>query len=188
MDDEVWAKIILLEKKRQTGKAYIKTPVFSIDGSDVGFDGDVVGVNGIKSGDGDKESAMCKLLIEEGCRLKLTQSGDILIKRDDNLNIFVKQPKQGNSSSLGDQLVKLPYGLLPQYKTHKLFDMKKFQQILSTELLNDCPDWISLGNQAVSILSFAKFSDDILSAPVWVVIVNIVALHILKTMKESEFR
>ena len=46
MDDEVWAKIILLEKNKQIGKAYIKTPVLSIDGSDVGFNGDVVGVNG----------------------------------------------------------------------------------------------------------------------------------------------
>ena len=39
MDDEIWAKVIVMEKNRRIAKAYARTPVMTIDGSDDGFDG-----------------------------------------------------------------------------------------------------------------------------------------------------
>ena len=149
MDDEVWAKIILMEKTNTLGKAYVRSPVFMVDGSDSGFDGEKVGVNGFRREDEDNDSLMVKTLIEEGCRLKLTQNGDILIKRDDNLNIFICQNKDSCSS---DVVSKLPYGLIQQDKTYKLFDMKKFQEHLSEELQSDQIKWSSLERQVVFIL------------------------------------
>ena len=185
MDDEVWAKIVVMEKESRLAKAYIKTPVVSIDGSNTGFDGVKVGINGLVSGaTGDKESAMCKLLIEEGCRLKLTQNGDILLKRDDNLNIFAFRSKY-SKYSMSDAIVRLPYGLMQKDKTYKLFDMKKFQDHLSQELLTDRPDWSSLEKEAAVMFSFAKFTEDIIQSPVWIVIINIVALQVIKTLRDS---
>ena len=144
MDDEVWAKIILMEKTNTLGKAYVRSPVFMVDGSDAGFDGGKIGVNGFRREDEDNDSLVVKTLIEEGCRLKLTQNGDILIKRDDNLNIFLYQHKDSCSS---DVVSKLPYGLIQQDKTYKLFDMKTFQAHLSEELQSDHINWSSLERQ-----------------------------------------
>ena len=144
MDDQVWAKIILMEKATTLGKAYIRSPIFTVDGSDSGFEGRKVGVNGFRRREEDKESLMCKTLIEEGCRLKLTQNGDVLIKRDDNLNIFLYKTKSSCSS---DVVAKLPYGLIQQDKTYKLFDMKKFQEHLSAELQRDQINWNRLEQQ-----------------------------------------
>ena len=155
-----------------------------VDGSDTGFDGARVGVNGFRREDEDNDSLVVKTLIEEGCRLKLTQNGDILIKRDDNLNIFLYQNKESCSS---DAVSKLPYGLIQQDKTYKLFDMKKFQERLSEELQSDHVNWSSLERQAVTMFSFAKFSDNILLSPVWVLVVNVVALHVIKTLQDSKF-
>ena len=185
MDDEVWAKIIVIEKKTRLAKAYIKTPFVGIDGSNTGFDGHKVGINGLECEvTCDKESAMCKLLIEEGCRLKLTQNGDILIKRDDNLNIFAFRSKH-STQAMNDALVKLPYGLVQKNKTYKLFDMKKFQDHLSQELLTDRPDWSSLEMETAVMFSFAKFTEDVIQSPVWIVIINIVALQVIKTLRAS---
>ena len=186
MDDEVWAKIIVMEKESRLAKAYVKTPVVVIDGSNTGFDGVKVGINGLVNGvtSGDKESAMCKLLIEEGCRLKLTQNGDILLKRDDNLNIFAFRSKY-SKQSMSDSIVRLPYGLMQKDKTYKLFDMKKFQDHLSQELLTERPDWSSLEKEAAVMFSFAKFTEDILQAPVWIVIINIVSPQVIKTLRDS---
>lgn len=39
IDDEIWAKIIVFEKNRRVAKAYARTPVLTINGSDDGFDG-----------------------------------------------------------------------------------------------------------------------------------------------------
>ena len=39
MDDEVWAKIVVMEKESRLAKAYIKTPVVGIDGSTLALTG-----------------------------------------------------------------------------------------------------------------------------------------------------
>ena len=35
------------------------------------------------------------------------------------------------------------------------------------------------------MFSFAKFSENILHSPVWVMVVNVVALHVIKTLQDS---
>ena len=39
IDDEIWAKVIVLERNRRTAKAYARAPVLTVNGSDDGFDG-----------------------------------------------------------------------------------------------------------------------------------------------------
>ncbi len=39
IDDEIWAKVIVLERNRRVAKAYARVPVLTINGSDDGFDG-----------------------------------------------------------------------------------------------------------------------------------------------------
>ena len=39
IDDEIWAKVIVLERNRRVAKAYARAPVLTINGSDDGFDG-----------------------------------------------------------------------------------------------------------------------------------------------------
>ena len=36
------------------------------------------------------------------------------------------------------------------------------------------------------MFSFAKFSENLLESPVWVMVVNVVALHVIKTLKGSQ--
>ena len=113
-----------------------------------GFDGQRIGVNGFENENSDKESAMCKLLIEDGCRLKLSQNGDVLIKRDDDINIFVNKNKE-IKGSVSPIIMKSPYGLIQQDKTYKLFDMNRFQENLSQEILSENPSWSNLEKQVL---------------------------------------
>jgi hypothetical protein len=39
IDDEIWAKVIVLERNRRVAKAYARVPVLTVSGSDYGFDG-----------------------------------------------------------------------------------------------------------------------------------------------------
>ena len=91
---------------------------------------------------------MCKLLIEDGCRLKLSQNGDVLIKRDDDINIFVNKNKE-IKGSVSPVIMKSPYGLIQQDKTYKLFDMNRFQENLSQEILSENPSWSNLEKQVL---------------------------------------
>ncbi len=46
IDDEIWAKLIVLERNRRVAKAYARAPVLTVNGSDDGFDGFRIGVAG----------------------------------------------------------------------------------------------------------------------------------------------
>ena len=39
IDDEIWAKVIVLERNRRVAKAYVRAPVLTVNGGDAGFDG-----------------------------------------------------------------------------------------------------------------------------------------------------
>lgn len=46
IDDEIWGKLIFMSRNRRVAKAYVRLPAVIVDGSDEGFDGHRVGING----------------------------------------------------------------------------------------------------------------------------------------------
>ena len=63
----------------------------------------------------------------------------------------------------------------------QLFDMKKFQANVSRELRRAYPDRRRLECQCLSALAFVKAEQDILECPIWVLIINVVAMDMLKS-------
>ena len=49
IDDEIWAKVIVLERNRRVAKAYARAPVLTVNGSDDGFDGFRIGLSGFEN-------------------------------------------------------------------------------------------------------------------------------------------
>ena len=90
VDDEIWAKMIIFERNRRVAKAYARSAVLTINGSDAGFNGLNIGVNGFENPRRDMEVADCKAAIGAGCKLKMTENGDILIKRVGKGKVFIQ--------------------------------------------------------------------------------------------------
>lgn len=59
--------------------------------------------------------------------------------------------------------------------------MKKFQSNVNRELSRAYPDRRRLETQCLSIISFVKTEQDLLECPIWVMIVNVVAMDMLKS-------
>ena len=121
-----WFQVIVLERNRRVAKAYARAPVLTVNGANDGFDGFRIGVNGFENPMRDSKTRDCKGQIGAGCKLKMDDSGNILVKRLAKSAIYVKNTLEENSVS--NDILKLPGGLLEQEKPFKLFDMKKFQQ------------------------------------------------------------
>lgn len=43
LDDEIWGKIIIMERNQRVGKAYLRNPIISVNGSEEEFNGYTVG-------------------------------------------------------------------------------------------------------------------------------------------------
>lgn len=59
--------------------------------------------------------------------------------------------------------------------------MKKFQSNVNRELSRSYPDRRRLETQCLSVIGFVKAENDILECPIWVMIVNVVAMDMLKS-------
>lgn len=178
IDDEIWAKVIVLERNRRVAKAYARAPVLTINGSDEGFDGFRIGVNGFENPMRDPKTEEFKLQIGQGCKVKMDETGNILVKRFSKNAVYVKNTIEENSVS--NDILKLPNGLLEPEKPFKLFDMKKFQQNVNREMKRAYPDRKKLECQCISTIAFAKNEPELLDSPIWVMLINVVALEMLK--------
>lgn len=178
IDDEIWAKVIVLERNRRTAKAYARAPVLTVNGSDDGFDGFRIGVNGFNNPSRDQKTANFKDQIGKGCKIKMDDSGNILVKRLSRSNIYVSSTKEENAVS--SEVIKLANGLLELDKPFKLFDMKKFQQNVNRELKRQTPERLRLEVQCISTISFVRQEKEVLDCPIWIMLINVVALEMLK--------
>ena len=138
-----------------------------------------IGVNGFENPMRDPKTAEFKSQIAQGCKIKMDETGNILIKRFcKNAGIFVKNTIEENAVS--NDILKLPNGLLELEKPFKLFDMKKFQQNVNRELKRSYPDRRKLEIQCISTIAFVKNEPELLDSPIWIMLINVVALEMLK--------
>ncbi|CAG9863836.1 unnamed protein product [Phyllotreta striolata] len=181
IDDEIWAKVIVLERNRRVAKAYARAPVLTVNDSDDGFDGFRIGLLGFENPMRDPKTEEFKRHIGHGVKIKMDDGGNILIKRVSKCNVYIKNTALDDENAIGNEVLKLPHAALEPDKPVKLFDMKKFQSNVNRELRRAYPDRRRLECQCLSAIAFVKLEPELLDCPIWVLIINIVALDMLKS-------
>eukprot|EP00095_Tigriopus_kingsejongensis_P004392 maker-scaffold93_size381549-snap-gene-0.14 protein:Tk04392 transcript:maker-scaffold93_size381549-snap-gene-0.14-mRNA-1 annotation:"AGAP007416-PA" len=189
IDDEIWAKIIVVERNRRVAKAYARAPVLTVNGSDDGFDGFRIGLSGFENPMRDPKTEEVKRHIGQGCKIKMDDSGNILIKRISKSSVFIKSTLNSpEETAISNDILKLPNCGLEAEKPVKLFDMKKFQQNVSREMKRGYPDRRKLECQCISAVAFVKNEPEILEAPCWIMLINVVAMDMLKSKMPPDIR
>jgi hypothetical protein len=191
IDDEIWAKVIVLERNRRVAKAYARAPVITVNGSTDGFDGFRIGVAGFDNPLRDPDTSAAIQALGLGLKLKMDDVGNVLVKRiSRGAAVSVKNTTE--ESAVSNDILKLPNGVLNPDQPYKVFDMKKFQQNLSRELKRSNPDRLKLESQCISAIAFGAddmddedtdglIRDDPLRCPLWIIVINIVAMEMLRS-------
>nr|CAD7412628.1 unnamed protein product [Timema poppensis] len=129
----------------------------------------------------DAKTEELKNHVGHGVKVKMDDEGNILVKRVSKSNVYVKITSAGEETSIGNDILKLSNCALEIDKPVKLFDMKKFQNNVSRELHRAYPDRRRLEMQCLSVMAFVKNEPELLDSPIWVLIINVVALDMLKS-------
>ncbi|XP_068250896.1 uncharacterized protein [Palaemon carinicauda] len=138
-----------------------------------------IGLCGFDNPMRDPRTDEVKRLIGQGVKMKMDDQGNILIKRVSKAGVYVKMSSDDNAIS--NEILKLPNCCLESERPVMLFDMNKFQQNVNREMRRQYPDRSKLELQCVCIIAFVKNEADLLDCPIWVMMVNIVAMDMLKS-------
>lgn len=178
LDDSIWAKIICLEGNRRVAKAYARAPAICIDGSDLAFDGETIGLGGFDNPHRDSATRSAIRTIRKGILLTIDEKGNIWVERRSHCNVYTPDwTKDPNKTCLDRELI-ASRGVLP--RKCKVFDMSKFLENLIHELDNAYPDIQPLESQSIVNLTFNYKGNFLLESPISLLVINMVALQILR--------
>ena len=135
IEDDIWAKIIVMERNRRVAKAYVRSPTVSVGGGQGGFDGLRIGLEGFANPLRDEETKRAKKKIgAQSCQIRMEEDGNVLIKRTGKTEVHVLAAVDTGDRRQADRLSKNQGHLLETDKTVALFDMNTFQLKLGVAL------------------------------------------------------
>lgn len=105
--------------------------------------------------------------------------GNIIIKRLSQHDVIIRGYEKDQCAIAKDVLE--ANGELPADTSVKLFDIKKFQSNITRELRSSYPNRAKLESQCIVGVGFVKDADNVLELPVWCMLINIVALDMLRS-------
>lgn len=99
LEDDIWCKLIVMEKNCRVGKAYARVPMITINGSaKLSFDGEKLAINGFENIERSAESIECRKKVGRGVKIKMDSSGNILVNRLSKAKVFVRPLPDYNSA------------------------------------------------------------------------------------------
>lgn len=150
-----------------------------------------IGLCGFDNPMRDQKTEDARRHVGQGVKIKMDDNGNILVRRYSKSNVYVKSTatNPNDESAIGPDVLKSSNLSLESEKIMKLFDMKRFQTNINRELRQAYPDRKRLELQCMSALSFHKTDTDLLDCPIWVLVINVVAMDMLKSkLPPSEYK
>ncbi|CAB3410345.1 unnamed protein product [Caenorhabditis bovis] len=184
IDDEIWGKIVIMERCKRVAKAYLRKTTVIIDGSEDEFDGKTLGFNHFENSTRDEYTQEIRAKINDGVILKMDYQGNIKGMARGATPIICQGWKDTRTNCISDRLVrlhgKLNHGASEDEKAYKVFDMRKFKHSLEREIHDGNPDAKALLLKTCVRIALVKDGADMARTPCWFAVVNLVALDMLK--------
>lgn len=145
-----------------------------------------IGLNGFENPMRDAETKVIKKSIGDGFKIKLDDTGNIFIKRYGKSSIYVNNTSLANEETvIGADIIQMPQMSLTAGTSAKLFDMKKFQTNINREFARNYPERSRLERQCLSAVSLVKSNNNLINTPLWIMVVNVVAMDMLKNRLQA---
>uniref|UniRef100_A0A0K0FVH2 MH2 domain-containing protein n=1 Tax=Strongyloides venezuelensis TaxID=75913 RepID=A0A0K0FVH2_STRVS len=187
LEQEIWAKLILMEKDCRIMKAYLRFPTININGGFDDFDGLQVGLARFTSPDNDSSTYISSLdgllyQLKGGLDIKIDAIGNIFMRKNTSLRIVATSVFDTN------QTVELGNDYL------KVFDLRKFKKKLWKLIQDGEKDCKILSKYTFIMITLGTeemYNSNIFSCDLWLALIHIIAVEmigvILKEEEEKEF-
>uniref|UniRef100_A0A0N4ZIK0 MH2 domain-containing protein n=1 Tax=Parastrongyloides trichosuri TaxID=131310 RepID=A0A0N4ZIK0_PARTI len=187
MEQEIWAKLILMEKDCRIMKAYLRFPTININGGLDDFDGLQVGLARFTSTESETSpsyniSPIDSLLyqLKGGLDIKIDAIGNIFMKKNTSMRIVATSIFDTN------QTTELTGNYL------KVFDLRKFKKKLTKIIETGERDSKVLAKYTFIMITIGTeemYDKNIFNCDLWITIIHIIAVEMIEAvLREIEER
>uniref|UniRef100_A0AAF5DB44 MH2 domain-containing protein n=1 Tax=Strongyloides stercoralis TaxID=6248 RepID=A0AAF5DB44_STRER len=191
LDDEIWGKLIIMEKTKRIAKAYLRKTTIIVDGGDEEFDGMTIGFNYFSNPDRDHQTSELRKKIGDGVIIKMDSQGNIKAMARGAAPVIVQNWKNNKKHCIAEKLLRLQGKLITKRgidmndddRIFKVFDMKKFKISIERDCFETEEDVKNLLLKTCLRIALVKDGqpDDPMETPCWFMLINLVALDMIKT-------
>uniref|UniRef100_A0A7E4VHF7 MH2 domain-containing protein n=1 Tax=Panagrellus redivivus TaxID=6233 RepID=A0A7E4VHF7_PANRE len=196
LDDEIWGKIVVMERCKRIAKAYLRKTTVIVDGGEEEFDGKTLGFNYFNNPLRDEYTKELRSKIGDGVIIKMDNQGNIKAMARGSTPVFVQGWKDGKTHCTSDKVIRNQGKLITKTGTGavsdedrvvKIFDMRRFKQCVERDPYESESDARNLLLKTCVRVALVKDGGaaDPMKTPCWFMIINLVALDMLKTKLPS---
>uniref|UniRef100_A0A915I612 MH2 domain-containing protein n=1 Tax=Romanomermis culicivorax TaxID=13658 RepID=A0A915I612_ROMCU len=185
LDDEVWGKLILMNRNKCIAKMYLRNPLIVLDGTKNSFDGQRIGLDHFENADADEQTLEIRVKLGAGILLKVDQKGSIWVKKVTKCPIVIQNIDKPGIASFGAEILKTN-GILETNVPTKIFDMKLFREDFERATrFNNIDDEITkrLLYKGIIRISFFRNENRSLRTPCWCALINLIAMELLTNLE-----
>ncbi|VIO89778.1 Uncharacterized protein BM_BM8761 [Brugia malayi] len=168
IEEQIWGKVIVMERNIRSAKAYLRSRVITIDGSEAEFDGVRIGLQRFDNSYRDDGTIRAFETFGKGVKMKIDDIGNVWLKCIEG-SVFV-------SGILGEIIVK--------NDPIKIFDLKILKEIVSR---NNDFDEIARDRYSRMAITYAHINKPTnpLSSALWFAVINLTALEMIQILFPS---
>uniref|UniRef100_A0A8R1TQ80 MH2 domain-containing protein n=1 Tax=Onchocerca volvulus TaxID=6282 RepID=A0A8R1TQ80_ONCVO len=168
IEEQIWGKLIVMERNIRSAKAYLRSRIITIDGSETEFDGLRIGLQRFENSYRDDGTIRAFEIFEKGVKMKIDDIGNIWLKCTEG-SVFV-------SGILGEITVK--------NDPIKIFDLKILKEFVLRH--NDFDDSARdrYSGMAITYAHIDKPTDP-LSSALWFAVIHLTALEMIQILLPS---
>ncbi|VDK46406.1 unnamed protein product [Anisakis simplex] len=192
IDDEIWGKIIIMERGRRIAKAYLRNTTIIVDGGEEEFDGQTLGFNHFENAFRDEHTSELRSKIGDGVIIKMDNQGNIKAMARGSTPIIVQGTAEPRLTCIPEKLIKQQgrlktnhdqaIGGTDEERIAKIFDIRRFKSSIADEMNKPIPNRRELLLKSCVRIALVKDGgSDPMKTPCWFMIINLVALDMLKT-------
>uniref|UniRef100_A0A0R3RKQ0 MH2 domain-containing protein n=1 Tax=Elaeophora elaphi TaxID=1147741 RepID=A0A0R3RKQ0_9BILA len=168
IEEQIWGKVIVMERNIRSAKAYLRSRVITVDGSDAEFDGLRIGLRRFENSYRDDGTIRAFEALGKGVKMKIDDVGNVWLKCTEG-SVFV-------TGILGEIIVK--------NDPIKIFDLKIIKEFVSLHSDFDEAARDRYSRMAITYAHVDKPTDP-LSSSLWFAVIHLTALEMIQILLPS---
>uniref|UniRef100_A0A1I8APV8 MH2 domain-containing protein n=1 Tax=Steinernema glaseri TaxID=37863 RepID=A0A1I8APV8_9BILA len=169
IENQIWGKLIVMERNYRTAKAYLRYQSILVDGSQREFDGARLGLSRFSPDLSDRRLLQEYRRLDKGVEVQIDERGNVWVSKNCEKTISVRTPSAPTVDCVG-------------FDPIKVFDLGAFKEIVVREIGRPKPNLERLFRMTTIQINLCSSVLSYLESPCWLLLIHLIAVDMVSVL------